>query len=102
MAKQEMYGPPVSAPKDAIVLCQHWNYTINGDGTRKAPNYCNGSPRAALQLKLANTYSSCIEQPCMRLFFALCAHEGYTSLKVDATNAYANAATTSAHLRGHR
>ncbi|KAI2501677.1 hypothetical protein MHU86_12801 [Fragilaria crotonensis] len=26
----------------------------------------------------------------MRLFFALCAHEGYVSLKVDATNAYAN------------
>ncbi|KAI2495455.1 hypothetical protein MHU86_19042 [Fragilaria crotonensis] len=47
-------------------------------------------PRAAPQLKLANTYSSCIEQPCMRLFFALCAHEGYVSLKVDATNAYAN------------
>ena len=26
----------------------------------------------------------------MRLFFALCAHEGFISLKVDATNAYAN------------
>ena len=26
----------------------------------------------------------------MRMFFALCAHEGFTSLKVDATNAYAN------------
>ncbi|KAI2490764.1 hypothetical protein MHU86_23811 [Fragilaria crotonensis] len=26
----------------------------------------------------------------MRLFFALCAHEGFVSLKVDATNAYAN------------
>ena len=90
MAKQEMYGSPVSAPRDAIVLRQHWNYAIKGDGTRKARNCCDGSPRAAPQLKLANTYSSCIEQPCMRLFFALCAHEGFTSLKVDATNAYAN------------
>ncbi|KAI2502403.1 hypothetical protein MHU86_12060 [Fragilaria crotonensis] len=90
MAKQEMYGAPVVAPKDAIVLRQHWNYAIKGDGTRKARNCCDGSPRAAPQLKLANTYSSCIEQPCMRLFFALCAHEGYISLKVDATNAYAN------------
>ena len=80
MAKQEMYGPPVSAPRDAIVLFQHWNYTVNGDGTRKA----------APQLKRTNTYSSCIERPCMRLFFALCDHKGYTSLKVDATNAYAN------------
>ena len=90
MAKQEMYGPPVSAPKDAIVLRQHWNYAIKGDGTRKARNCCDGSPRAAPQLKLANTYSSCIEQPCMRLFFALCSHEGFTCIKVDATNAYAN------------
>ena len=90
MAKQEMYGAPVIAPRDAIVLRQHWNYVIKGDGTRKARNCCDGSPRAAPQLKLANTYSSCIEQPCMRLFFALCAHEGFISLKVDATNAYAN------------
>ncbi len=90
MTKQEMYGAPVSAPRDAIVLRQHWNYAIKGDGTRKARNRCDGSPRAAPQLKLANTYSSCIEQPCMHLFFALCAHKGYFSLKVDATNAYAN------------
>ncbi len=26
----------------------------------------------------------------MRMFFALCAHEGFIALKVDATNAYAN------------
>ena len=90
MAKQEMYGAPVHAPKDSIVLQQHWNYGIKGDGTRKARNCCDGSPRAAPQLKLANTYSSCVEQPCMRLFFALCTHEGFISLKVDATNAYAN------------
>ncbi len=90
MAKQAMYGDPVYAPRDAIVLRQHWNYAIKGDGTRKARNCCDGSPRAAPQRKLANTYSSCIEQPCMRLFFALCAHEGFIGLKVDATNAYAN------------
>jgi GAG-pre-integrase domain len=90
MAKQEMYGAPCIPPPDAIILRQHWNYSIKADGTRKARNCCDGSPRAAPQLKLANTYSSCIEQPCMRLFFALCAHEGFISLKVDATNAYAN------------
>ncbi len=90
MAKQDMYGAPVLAPKDSIVLQQHWNYGIKGDGTRKARNCCDGSPRAAPQLKLANTYSSCVEQPCIRLFFALCTHEGFVSLKIDATNAYAN------------
>ena len=90
MAKQELYGAPCIPPPDAIILRQHWSYSIKANGTRKACNCCDGSPRAAPQLKLANTYSSCIEQPCMRLFFALCAHEGYISFKVDATNAYAN------------
>ncbi|KAI2502023.1 hypothetical protein MHU86_12426 [Fragilaria crotonensis] len=89
MAKQDMYGIPVPAPRDAIVLRHHWNYAIKGDGTQKARNCCNGS-LAAPQLKLANTYSSCIKQPCMCLFFALCAREGYISLKVDAMNVYAN------------
>jgi hypothetical protein len=90
MAKQEMYGKPCLPPKDAIILRQHWNYSLKADGTRKARKCCDGSPRSAPQLKLANTYSSCIEQPCMRMFFALCAHEGFIALKVDATNAYAN------------
>ena len=90
MAKQNMYGEPCLPPPGAIILRQHWNYSIKADGTRMARNCCDGSPRAAPQLKLANTYSSCIEQPCMRLFFALCAYEGFISLKVDATNAYAN------------
>ena len=90
MAKQNMYGKPCLPPKDAIILRQHWNYSLKADGTRKARNCCDGSPRSAPQLKLANTYSSCIEQPVMRMFFALCAHEGYIALKVDATNAYAN------------
>jgi hypothetical protein len=90
MAKQAMYGKPVHPPPGAIILRRHWNYSIKSDGTRKARNCCDGSPRAAPELKLANTYSSCIEQPCMRLFFALCTHEGYICVKVDATNAYAN------------
>ena len=41
-------------------------------------------------LKVTNTYSSCIEQPCLCTFFALCAYEGNVALKVDATNACAN------------
>ena len=85
-----MYGTAVYPPAGAIILRQHWFYSIKSDGTRKARNCCDGSPRAAPALKLANTYSSCIEQPCMRMFFALCAHEGYFCIKVDTTNAYAN------------
>ena len=47
MAKQEMYGAPCLPPKDAIILRQHWNYSIKSDGSRKARNCCDGSPRAA-------------------------------------------------------
>jgi hypothetical protein len=66
MAKQEMYGPPVPAPRDAIVLCQHWNYTIKGDGTRKAQNCCDGSPRVAPQLKHALNNLACVYSlPCV-------------------------------------
>jgi hypothetical protein len=86
MAKQEICGAPQLPPPNVIILCQHWNYSLMSDGSHKARNCCNGW--AATQL--ANTYSSCIKQPCMRMFFALCAYEGYVALKVDATNAYAN------------
>ena len=58
----------------------------NTEGTKLLRRF----PRAAPALKLVNTYSSCIEQACMRMFFATCAHEGYFCIKVDATNAYAN------------
>ena len=49
MAKQEMYGAPCPPPaKGAIILRQHWNYSIMSDGSRKARNCCcDGSPRAA-------------------------------------------------------
>jgi hypothetical protein len=43
MAKQEMYGPAVYPPAGAIILRQHWNYSIKADGTRKARNCCDGS-----------------------------------------------------------
>lgn len=90
MAKQNMYGSPCTAPKDAIVLRQHWTYTFKADGRRKARNCCDGSPRAAPNLRLADTYSSCVEQPCVRLFLALVAQLGYLIYSADATNAYAN------------
>ena len=94
MEKQGMYGSPVlhgDIPKDAIVLRQHWRYYFKADGTRKARNCCDGSRRAAPELHdVAQTYSSCIEQPCMRLFFALAAALNMTIVAADATNAYAN------------
>eukprot|EP00980_Cylindrotheca_fusiformis_P025376 scaffold13535_cov117-Cylindrotheca_fusiformis.AAC.2 len=86
-----MYGEPVFPPQDAIVLRQHWQYQIKRDGTRRARNCCDGSPRAAPTLhKFAKTYSSCVEQPIQRMFFALAAHMGYKVYGGDAKDAYAH------------
>ena len=79
-----MYGDPVPRPSDpdAIVLRPLWQYKVKSNGKRRSRNCCDGSPRAAPALHgIASTYSSCVEQPIQRLFFALSA---------DATDAYAH------------
>lgn len=61
MDRQGMYGEPCLPPKGAIILRQHWMYTIKGDGRRKARNCCDGSRRAAPRLRAtAQTYASCV------------------------------------------
>jgi transposase InsO family protein len=91
MQKQGMYGEPVVPPEGAIVLRPHWTYSFKSDDTRKARNCCDGSKRAAPMLHgAAKTYASCVEQPCMRLYFALCAVSGMSIYGADATNAFAN------------
>jgi Reverse transcriptase (RNA-dependent DNA polymerase) len=91
MENQGMYGDPVVPPDGAILLRSHWTYGIKSDGTRKARNCCDGSERAAPMLHgEAKTYASCIEHPCMRIYFALTAALGMTAFGADATNAFAN------------
>lgn len=86
-----MYGEPIPRPPGAIVLRPHWQYRVKRDGTRRARNCCDGSKKAAPALhRLAKTYSSCVEQPIQRLFFALCAKMGYQVFGGDAKDAYAH------------
>jgi len=74
----KMYGEPVRKTPGAIVLRPHWQYSIKRDGTRRSRNCCDGSPQSAPVLHgIASTYSSCVEQPIQRLFFALAARENY-------------------------
>lgn len=89
----DMFGPPMQAPSNAIVLYFHWRHKISQDGTRKSRACCDGSPRAAPELHSddVNTYSSCVELPCVRLFFAISTINHYYVLLTDAVNAYANA-----------
>jgi hypothetical protein len=49
---------------------------------------CAGSKRAATELRSAQAYASCIDQPCMRLFFALSAAMDFVVMGADWTNAY--------------
>ena len=87
----QMFGPPVPKPPGAIVLRPHWQYSIKRDGTRRSRNCCDGSPRSAPVLHgIASTYSSCVEQPVQRLFFALAAHMNYKVFGGDAQDAYAH------------
>jgi hypothetical protein len=62
------------APPGTVVLRRHWQYQLKRSGERRSRCCCGGSPRAAPILhKVASTYSSCVEQPIQRLFFALAA-----------------------------
>jgi hypothetical protein len=86
-----MYGKPVPKPPGAIVLRSHWQYSVKRDGTRRSRNCCDGSPRSAPTLHgVASTYSSCVEQPIQRLFFALSAQLGNKCYGGDAQDAYAH------------
>jgi len=50
----------------------YWTNSVKSDGTHKAHACIDGSKCAAPWLRqFAQTYASCIEQPCMCLFFAL-------------------------------
>jgi hypothetical protein len=52
----------------------HWTNVIKNDGTRKSHTCIDGSKRAAPWLRDdVPTYASCIEQPAMKLLYALCA-----------------------------
>jgi hypothetical protein len=89
-----LFGQPVPRPKpiDGVppnILRIQWSNVIKPDGTRKARACLNGSKWAAPHLRqFAQTYASCIEQPCMRMFFAIAAAKGLVVTSADTTNPY--------------
>jgi hypothetical protein len=86
-----MYGQPCKLPHGAIVLPPHWHYQVKTNGTCWSQNCCDGSPRAAPALhRLAQTYASCIEQPCFRHFTALSTALLYTMYAGNACDAFAH------------
>ena len=89
----QMFGEPIAPPVDrkAIILRPHWQYHIKRCGTRRARLCCNGSKYAAPLLhELALTYSSCVEHPIQRLFFAIAANLNLKVYGGDAKDAFAH------------
>jgi hypothetical protein len=90
-------GEPILRPKcnskggPPNILRIQWSCCVKTDGRRKARTCINGLKRAAPWLRdTAQTYASCIEQPCMKLFFALCVLLGMIVTYGDVDNAYQN------------
>ncbi len=89
-------GKAVPRPRDETsygarfhILRLVWNRLIKPSGIRKSRACLDGSKRAAPWLRhLVQTYSSCIEFPCLCLFFAICAAKGYIVGFGDVNNAY--------------
>lgn len=71
------------------ILRIQWANIVKDNGDRKARACIDGSKRSAPTLReLAQTYASCIDTTCMRLFFALCAQQGLIITSADTENAY--------------
>ena len=86
--------PPVPCPKpvdgkEPNVLQIHWNNVVKADSNHTCQSCLDGSKHAAPLLRqFVQTYASCMEQPCMQLFFALAAAMGLIVTFGDTKNAY--------------
>ena len=81
--------PPTTDGYPPNVLRIQWNNVVKPDGTRKCRACLDGSKRSAPWLRqFTQTYASCIEQPCMRLFFAVAAAKSLIVTVADTTNAF--------------
>jgi len=71
------------------VLKIHWTNSVKSNGTCKACACIDDSRCTAPWLQqFAQTYASCIEQPCMHCFFALAALHALIVIVADMSNAF--------------
>jgi hypothetical protein len=83
-------GHPIPRPlDDSQVFRIIWSRLVKATGVRKSRACLDGSKRSAPWLRLlVQTYSSCIELPCLRAFIATCVNRGYYIGFGDVVNAY--------------
>ena len=89
------FGAPVPRPTSSPdggplnILRIVWSNVVKTNGKRKARSCLDGSKRAAPWLRdYGTTYASCIEHPCMKMFFALAASQGLVVTTADTSNAF--------------
>ena len=81
--------PPKDPDKPSQVFRLHWARLVKASGVRKSRACLDGSKRAAPWLRMmVQTYSSCVELPCLRAFTAICADRNYYICFGDVENAY--------------
>ena len=81
--------PSKDPDKPSQVFRLHWARVVKSSGVRKSRACLDGSRRAAPWLRMmVQTYSSCVELPCLRAFLAICATRGYYICFGDVENAY--------------
>ena len=81
--------PPKDPMKPSQVFRLHWARMVKANGVRKSRACLDGSKRAAPWLRMmVQTYSSCVELPCLRAFIAICVNRGYYICFGDVENAY--------------
>ena len=84
--------PPPDVPEPSALFRIQWSRAVKADGKRKARACVDGSKRSAPWLRnLVQTYSSCVEIPCVRLFIAECVNRGYYICFGDVNNAFQQA-----------
>jgi hypothetical protein len=89
-----MYSTAVkrrNVPSTAKIVRPIWNYSQKGNGVHKARKCMDGKQLVRMGVKFANTYASCMEQHCLRLFMAIAAYMGRIIEDGDVVNAYAHA-----------
>ena len=75
--------------KPSQVFRLHWARLVKASGVRKSRACLDGSKRAAPWLRMmVQTYSSCVELPCLRAFIAICVNRGYYICFGDVENTY--------------
>jgi hypothetical protein len=89
------FGAPVPRPgcrpdgRRPNIFRVVWTNVVKAGGTRKSRSCLDGSARAAPGLRESTqTYSSCIEHCCQRLFFSLVARTNKIVTFADTTNAF--------------